>query len=208
MNIQSIVEGDGEVRALPVLLRRMIGIANAYSIGISRPIRRSRTQLAREDGVREAVRLARLEPDCAAILIVFDGDDDCPKELAPRVESWGQSEAAPLPCHVVMANREYESWFLATIESLRGIRGIRHDAGSHPHPESRRGAAEELERRMTPNRSYSKTADQPALTAAFDMAEAHRRCRSFRRMVRVFGLLAMSLGVTMDQWPPTDWGTT
>ncbi len=60
---------------------------------------------------------------------------------------------------------------------------------------------------MAPNRSYSKTADQPALTAVFDMAEAHRRCRSFRRMVRVFGLLAMSLGVAPDQWPPADWGT-
>ncbi len=61
---------------------------------------------------------------------------------------------------------------------------------------------------MTPNRSYSKPVDQPALTAIFDMAEAHRRCRSFRRMVRVFGLLATSLGVDLDQWPPADWGTT
>jgi hypothetical protein len=205
MNIQPIVEGDGEVVALPVLLRRLIAVANAYSVGISRPIRRSRTQLAREDGVREAVRLARLEPDCAAILIVFDGDDDCPKDLAPRVQAWSRSEATPLPCYVVMANREYEAWFLATIESLRGTRGIRHDAVSHPDPESRRGAAKELERRMTPNRSYSKTADQPALTAAFDMAEAHRRCRSFRRMVRAFGLLATDLGVPLQQWPPADW---
>jgi hypothetical protein len=156
VNIQPIVEGDAEVLALPVLLRRFIGVASAYSLGISRPIRRSRTQLAREDGVREAVRLARLEPNCAAILIVFDGDDDCPKDLAPRVQAWGREEATPLPCYVVMANREYEAWFLATIESLRGTRGIRHDATSHAAPESRRGAAEELERRMTPNRSYSK----------------------------------------------------
>lgn len=205
MNIQPIVEGDGEVAALPQLLRRLIAIANAYSIGVNRPIRRPRTDLIREDGVRRAVRLARLNPDCAAVLIVFDGDDDCPKDLAPRVQSWAQTEATPLPCYVVMPNREYEAWFLAAIESLRGTRGIRHDATSHPDPESRRGAAEELRRRMTPNRSYSKTADQPALTAAFDMAEAHRRCRSFRRMVRAFGLLAADLAIALDQWPPADW---
>jgi hypothetical protein len=205
MNIQPIVEGDGEILALPVLLRRLIDAVSAYSIGVNHPIRRPRTDLVREDGIRRAVRLARVMPKCAAILIVFDGDDDCPKDLAPRVQAWGQAEAAPLPCYVVMPNREYEAWFLATIESLRGTRGIRHDATSHPDPESRRGVAEELRRRMTPNRRYSKTADQPALTAAFDMAEAHRSCRSFRRMVRVFGLLATDLGIALPQWPPADW---
>jgi hypothetical protein len=205
MNIQPIVEGDGEVLALPVLLRNLIAVANAYPLGVNRPIKRHRTDLVREDGVRKAVRLARLEPDCDAILIVFDGDDDCPKDVAPRVQAWGQAEATPLPCYVVMPNREYEAWFLATIESLRGTRGIRQDATSHPDPESRRGAAEEIERRMTSNRGYSKTADQPALTAVFDMAEAHRRCRSFRRMVRVFGLLAADLGVSLPQWPPAGW---
>jgi hypothetical protein len=205
MNIQPIVEGDGEVAALPVLLRRLIAAAGAPAVGVNRPIKRSRTQLVREDGVREAVRLARSRPNCAAILILFDGDDDCPKDIAPRVQAWGQSEAAPLPCSAVVPNREYEAWFLAAIESLRGKRGIRPDATPHPDPESRRGAAEELGRRMTSNRRYSKTADQPALTAAFDMAEAHRRCRSFRRMVRAFGLLAADLGIPLQQWPPADW---
>ncbi len=206
MNIQPVVEGDGEVAALPVLLRRLIGVANAYPLGVNYPIKRPRTELVREDGVRKAVRLARLKPDCAAIVIVFDSDDDCPKDIAPRVQGWGQSEAAPVPCYVVMPHREFEAWFLATVESLRGTRGIRQDATSHPDPESRRGAGEELRRRMTPNRSYSKTADQPALTAVFDLAAAHRRCRSFRRMVRVFGLMATDLGIPLSQWPPADWG--
>lgn len=205
MNIQPIVEGVGEVSALPVLLRRLIDVAGAHPIGVGRPIRQSRAKLAREDGVREAVRLARLEPDCAAILTIFDGDDDCPKDLAPRVQVWGRAEATPLPCYVVMAHREYEAWFLAAIESLHGARGIRHDATSHPDPEAPRGASEELKRRMNSGRRYVKTTDQPALTAAFDMAEAHRRCRSFRRMVRVFGLMAADLGIALGQWPPAGW---
>jgi hypothetical protein len=208
MNIQPIVEGDGEVGALPVLLRRLIAVADAHPLGVNQPIRRPRTELVRADGIRKGVRIARLRPGCAAILIVFDGDDDCPKDLALRVQGWAQAEATPLPCCVVMPNCEYEAWFLATIESLRGTRGIRDDAVSHPDPESRRGAAEELRRRMAPNRSYSKTADQPALTAVFDMAEAHRRCRSFRRMVKAFGLLAMNLGIALDQWPPADWAVS
>jgi hypothetical protein len=205
MNIQPIVEGDGEFAALPVLMRRLIQIANAFPLGVNRPIRRPRTELVREDGVRRAVLLARSRPNCDGILILFDGDDDCPRDIAPRVEAWGRAEANPLPCYVVMPNREYEAWFLATIESLRGTRGIRHDATPHPDPESPRGAAEELRRRMARNRAYSKTADQPALTAVFDMAAAHRRCRSFRRLVRAFGLLATDMGIPLQQWPPADW---
>jgi hypothetical protein len=207
MNIQPIVEGDGEVGAVPVLLRRLIVAADAYPLDVNRPIRRQRTELVREDGVRDGVRMARRQRDCAAILIVFDGDDDCPKDIAPRVQAWGQAEVSPIPCFVVVPTREYEAWFLATIESLRGIRGIRDDATSHPNPESRRGAAEEIERRMAPIPGYSKIIDQPALTARFDMAIAYQRCRSFRRMVNVFGLIAAAAGITLEQWPPTDWMT-
>ncbi len=120
MNIQPIAEGGGEVGALPVLLRRLIAVADAYPVGVNQPIRRPRTELVRDDGIRKNVRIARLRPGCAAILIVFDGDDDCPRDLALRVQAWAQAEATPLPCYVVMPNREYEAWFLATIGSLRG----------------------------------------------------------------------------------------
>ena len=155
--------------------------------------------------MRKAVQLARLQPDFAAILIMFDGDDDCPKDIALPVQAWARSESNPIPCFVVMPTREFEAWFLATIESLRGVRGILADATSHACPESPRGAAEELRKRMTPNGCYSKRADQPALTDRFDMATAYRRCRSFRRMVNTFGLLAASVGITLDQWPPSEW---
>jgi len=207
MKIQPIVEGDGEVNAVPVLLRRLRDLANAYPLDVNSPIRRPRADLVRQDGIRKAVRLARKQQDCAAILIVYDSDDDCPKDLAPQVQAWGQAEVSPLPCYVVMPAREFEAWFLATIESLRGVRRILNDATSHPDPESRRGATEELRKRMQPNRSYSKPVDQPALAARFDMEMAYRRCRSFRRMVDVFGLLAAGAGIPLEQWPPSEWMT-
>jgi len=205
MNIQPIVEGDGEVGAVPVLLRRLRDAAGAYTLGVNAPIKRTRADLVRENGVRKAVQLARLQPDCAAIIIIFDSDDDCPKDIALPIQAWAQNESNPIPCFVVIPTREFEAWFLATIESLRGVRGILLDAKSHSDPESPRGAAEELRKRMAPNRRYSKTADQPALTGRFDMAAAYRRSRSFRRMVNAFGLLAASVGITLEQWPPPEW---
>jgi hypothetical protein len=205
MNVQPIVEGKGEVPAVPVLLRRIRNEAQAYRLEINDPIRWPRSKLVREEGIRTAVQLARKQERCAAILILFDSDDDCPKTMAPAIQAWAQDEASPLPCFVVMAHREFEAWFLAAVESLRGKRGIQPDATSHPNPENVRGAAEELELRMVANRSYVKTADQPALCAAFDLTAAYRRCRSFRRLTNVFGLLARGIGLPLEDWPPRAW---
>src|SRR5262245_50144415 len=88
-------------------------------------------------------------------------------------------------------------------------RGPGHPSGCDipSRPRITPGAKEELRRRMTPNRKYTEKADQSALTAQFDLATAYRRCRSFRRLVNVFGLIAAGTGITLDQWPPTDWMT-
>ena len=125
MNIQPIVEGYGEVEALPVLLRRFVAEAQIWSVDIGRPIRRKRNQLTSEAEVNTAVKLARLQPECCAVLILFDGDSDCPAELGPQVQHWVAASACKLPCEVVIAHREYEAWFLAAIESLREYPTIR-----------------------------------------------------------------------------------
>lgn len=155
--------------------------------------------------MRKAVRLALLQPNCSAILVLFDADGDPPCILGPSTQGWAQAEAGAIPCAVVMAKQEYEAWFLATIESLRGRRGIGPNAVPHPDPESPLGAKEQLEDRMSGSSGYVETADQAALSAVFDLATAHQRCRSFRRMVRAYGLLATSTGTPLAEWPPPAW---
>lgn len=205
MRIQPIVEGYGEVDAVPFLLRRLRDAGGAYGFEVNSPIRRHRSDFVREESMRNAVRLALVQKECRAILILFDGDDDCPKELAPTVEAWAQDEAGSVPCAVVVAHREYEAWFIASIESLRGRRGILGDAVSHPDPEVPRDAKGKLEERMEAGLSYSETLDQVALTVLFDMASAYRACRSFRRMVKAFGLLVTGIGIELTAWPPAAW---
>ena len=203
--IQPIVEGHGEVEAVPVLLRRLLAEAGRFDVAVGRPIRRKRSELVHEAGVRRAIRLARLKPDCRAILFMFDADSDCPATLAPQVEAWAQAEAGPIACAVVMANKEYEAWFLASMESLRGVRGIRADATSHNRPEVPRGAKERIERWMSAGRSYSETSDQPALSEKFDMAAAFSSCRSFRRLSHAFELALIGAGRPIENWPPLSW---
>ena len=205
MKIQPIVEGYGEVKALPVLLRRLVEEAEVWSVGVGRPIRKPRNQLVRETELKKAVRLALLQPDCSAVLILFDGNSDCPAELGPAVQEWAAAEAGGVPCEVVIAHREYEAWFLAAVESLRGQRRIRSDAQPHPKPEQPRDAKGHLEGRMESGATYLETTDQPALSASFSFTDAYRHSRSFRKLAYAFGRLVGSMGQEVGEWPPAFW---
>ena len=203
--VYPIIEGHGEVAAAPILLRRLLAEAQCPHIGVGRPIKRTQAQLRGKETVQAAVQLARLQPACSAVLILFDGEDDCPMQLADRVRGWAREAAAGTPCDVVVAYREYETWFLATIESLRGRCGIRDDALAPDNPDSRRNAKGVLETFMPLQRAYSETGDQPALTAAFDMAAACRRSRSFRKLATTVGDLLTQLQEPLPAWPPREW---
>ncbi len=192
MIIQPIVEGQGDEAAVPLLLRRLRDEAQAWGLEVARPHRRRRTQLVKKDSLQTAVSVAALREDCTGILVIFDADDDCPKELAPALEEWAKEAAGGKACAVVMANREYEAWFLA--------------GTSHPDPEAPRDAKGEVERRMRGGASYSPTVDQAPLTAHLNLESAYRRCRSFRKLVGAFGELAAAAGVAPDVWPPPAWG--
>ena len=204
VKIQPVVEGYGEVEALPVLLRRLLSEVGAWAVEIGTPIRQHRNQLASELGVMRAVEIARRQPACEAILIVFDGDRDCPAELGPKVRGWAEA-AARLPCEVVLPHREYEAWFLAAIESLREHNLIRTDAASHPEPEKPRDAKEQLKERLAAGRVYSPTRHQAALSASFSLELAFRRCRSFRKLTTSFGSLIEAMGQDIGAWPPEHW---
>ena len=204
MNIQPVVEGHGEVDAVPVLLRRLIREAQSWEVGVGKHIRRKRSEFATEQGVARAVTLARGKPDCRGILLLFDSDDNCPKELGPRVQGWATVASGETPCVVCMAHREYEAWFLATADSLQGHKAMRANAAPHPNPESPRGAKRELERRMVVN-DYKETIHQAAFSRQMCLTDAFRRCRSFRKLVTSFGSLMSYMVQRPPTWPPPHW---
>jgi hypothetical protein len=205
MLIQPIVEGWGEMEAVPVLLRRLQEAAGQYGFDVARPIKRERSEFGVEQSVRRFVRLALGTPDCGGILIVFDSDDDAACTIGPNVQAWAQAEAGQIPCQAVAAKREYEAWFISAIESLRGVRGIAANAVSHPTPETPRNAKGVVQTCMAPGRFYSPRVDQAALTARLDLSQAHTRCRSFKKMIKAFGVLAAGTGNPIQNWPPANW---
>ena len=154
--------------------------------------------------MRQAVQLALVQRDCGGVFILLDGETDCPAHLGPTVQAWATEAAAGVPCGVVLAQKEYEAWFLASIESLRGYRSVRIDAEAHPDPERPRGAKAQLEARMEHGATYLETADQPAFSGRFSLPAAYRRSRSFRKLDS-FGTLVRGMGHDIASWPPRGW---
>ena len=199
--IQPIVEGHGEVPAVPVLVRRLGELMGIPHVPVGAPFRSKRSQLAQKDGLQRVIMRARDEPDCAAILILFDADDDCPKTEAPKLLRWAMEAAAPLPCALVMANREYEAWLLGSLEVLLRARGVEPAQSYEGDPEIKRDAKGELESRFGRNFYYIEKKDQPAFTALADWVLVHERCRSFRKMSKETRRLFIACGLNPAAWP-------
>jgi len=199
--IQPIVEGHGEVSAVPVLVRRLAELMEIPYVRVGAPFRSKRSQLIQKEGLQTVISRAREEPDCAAILILFDADDDCPKKEAPKLLQWAEEAAAPLPCALVMANREYEAWFLGSLEVLLLERGVKTAQSFEEDPETKRDAKGELESRFGRDFYYIEKEDQPAFTALTDWALVHQRCRSFRKMSKETRRLFVACGLNPAPWP-------
>jgi len=180
-----IVEGHAEVKAVPVLIRRLLAEFGRYTIRVARPVRVKRYQVVRPGELERALELARRRPEgCDAILLLLDADDDCPKEIAPDLIARANHASADLPCAVVLAKSEFEAWFVGSLESLRGVRGITETATAPAHPEDIRDAKGYLSHQMTHGCRYLETDDQPALAGFFDLELARQRCPSFEKFVR------------------------
>lgn len=185
VKIGCVVEGKGEVKAVPILIRRVAAIHCPELVPvISTPIRFSRNKVYKTGELEHAVGIAlRSISKQGAILIILDSDDDCPADLAPTLLNRISPVFRNIPIAVVLAKQEFEAWFLAAAASLRGQRGLKNDIDPPINPEEIRGAKEWISKRMEDNRKYRETRDQPALTALFDFEQA-RKTNSFDKCYR------------------------
>jgi hypothetical protein len=174
-----IVEGDGEVESVRILL----GLIDPGLQLVATPWRLPRNRMLTEDHLGRAVRRgATLLGSGGMLLLLADADDDLPCALAPKLLALVQSSWPGSGARVVLARREFEAWLLASLESMRGHRGIPLDAEPIDEPEAIRGAKERLGRLM--GRRYLERTDQPGLTARIDVALARSRSPSFDKLLR------------------------
>ncbi|MCJ7777840.1 MAG: DUF4276 family protein, partial [Sedimentisphaerales bacterium] len=193
VKIAAIVEGHGECEAVPILIRRIaLDIDPGFVPNVLQPLRVSANKLLREGEIERSITFtARKLQGRGGIIVIVDCDWDngCPAKDGPALLKRAKTARNDLPISVILAKKEFEAWFLAAAESLRGKKGLPNDLEPPEDPESVRGAKEWLSDRMPPGKSYTETTDQPALTAEFDMniartADSFDKCyRDIRHML-------------------------
>lgn len=157
----------------------------------------------------ESVRARR---DAGALLVLHDEDDGCPRELGPERASWIRALQLPFPTAIVLAHREYESLFLASLDSLKGEPvldpsgtsrvGLRADAVFTGDPECVRDAKGWLSQHWSAARRYKPTVDQLPLTQRVDFALVRQAGLPwFGTLERALTFLAHNLGASAV-YPP------
>jgi hypothetical protein len=112
------------------------------------------------------------------VLIILDCEDGCPGILGPDLLHRAKTIRSDVTFLVVLASREYETWFITAASSLRGRRGLSQDLDPPSDAEGIRDAKGWLGARM--NVSYDPVVHQLEFTRTFDLEQA-RANRSFDR---------------------------
>jgi len=183
-----IVEGDGDQRAVPLLLRTYLAHIQDFDFQVlSNPIMAGGIPKLLGPGQLEryAPHAAR-RPEADSVLIILDADERCPVDLVRQCQDRLNAVTAEWrkPIGLCFLKAEFETLFLFSLPSIRA--GYKPDAW-HPDPpplpddlESIRGAKERLKGQMRSG-SYGEMRDQAAMTPHLDFA-ALEACRSFRHL--------------------------
>jgi len=196
LTLVPIIEGDGEVSALPLLLRRLSQeVYQEYDLHIARPKNAHGCgNLTAPDQIERFVAYALSEPECDGVLVLIDNDavrglvdsnvldDDCAPAFAHYLATRIQAIHPAKPVAIVVARWEYETWFLASLETVGAIVGVPEGMIYEGNVEAERSAKGWIGRRLPPGRKYSETRDQARMTAYLNLESAAHRSRSFRRL--------------------------
>ena len=188
--IVPIVEGHGEEKAFPLLLRRLLAEEYCrFDITIDHPLNaKSWNNLLRAGGIERFLERAALRANAAGIIVLLDLDEaDCAADLARELAARARGRGLHLPVAIVVVVRAYEAWFIASIETIRGrrVKGLKFlpgDVEPHPQPETIRSPKSWLKEKLVAGRGYVEPRDMPPLTDLLDYALVRQRCRSFHRL--------------------------
>jgi len=199
--IVPIVEGHGEVQAVPILIQRWLqhrrfhlnfsldvkGLVRASGNGALKVAHNADDEL----GVEHYIEYALLRrPD--AIIVILDADDDAPASLGPvLLDRARASVPSDFPICVVLAVREFEAWFLSAFPSPVFRANLEASGYILSRRTLPRGTDVETianckayVARLIGIPKYEPTTHQPALTGILPFTQAMcRRSPSFARLL-------------------------
>lgn len=192
LRVLPIVEGHGEVEAVPLLVRRICSeLYGVYGTQVLQPLRQPRTRIVIAGNLQKFAEIAANKLRAAKpagyglVLVLIDGDGDLPCVLGPELRARASAGAGDQDSACVIAHLEFETWFSAAAASLSEY--LRVAPGEAPvAPETQRLRKKWVEDRFRGAR-YSETLDQPRLTARMDLDMCRSRSPSFDKLCRELG---------------------
>jgi hypothetical protein len=191
IRVASVVAGHGEVASVPILLRR-IGSELLDDVWLEplRPIRKPQQRLSsnKDDTLTKALKLAHLkltlgQPSNSEILILvlIDAEEELACVVGPRLVE--VANASGIDCRIIciVANVEFETWFVASSESLSDY--LKLDINIPDNPEADGCGKRWISDRFRANH-YSESVDQPRLTSKMDLTKCDARSPSFKKLLR------------------------
>src|SRR5688572_27155454 len=111
-----LVEGHGDEASVANLVQRLWS-ETSPSRGLVWASAVRWPSLHTRSGVHRGAAFARAKR-AAALLIVRDENDACPKLRGPEMSSWLREEELPFPAAVVLLHPEFEVLFLPCLERM------------------------------------------------------------------------------------------
>jgi len=188
--IVPIVEGEGEIDAVPKLIYKILRHLGRHDFVVTDGKNAGgSSNLKKQADLTRLLRAAERESGIIGSLILIDADDDCPMTLATEIVQLVKQISVRYSVVVVVANREYEAWLIASLPTIRGNQEIDANSIYSGDVEARRGAKEWITNQMQGSRKYNPIVDQVILTQKIDVDLAVANSRSFRRLVHAIELL-------------------
>lgn len=193
-----IVEGHGEVEAIRVLLSRVwVEMCGGSYIHVLKPLRIPKSKILKPNELTRYVQLAHLKLQHETeylnrgILVLFDADEDLPCVLAGKVSSEVQHYDNGVQFSCVIANKEFETWFVASSDQMLD----EFEEVDSKHAET--AESSDRGKRWVEKHSsthYSETADMPRMVQGLNLILVRRRSPSFDKLCREIELLKNRLG--------------
>ena len=181
-----IVEGEGDVYAAPVLLRRVLNqYFERYDFEIVTHRRHDLSHLRANDWANFKRYLEAAHAENCPIIWMLDCDDGCALEWLKQIYKLVALMKLRQPLAFVFWVREYEVIFIYDLEAIKVKLNIQEIHDVPEKPEAKRGVKEWICDQLPRGFSYRETIDQEAITAVVDLGKIFAKSGDFEHLVKV-----------------------
>ena len=181
----TIVEGDGDVRAVPILIRRTLEKNGIFDVGLLPTQRRGEYPSVKKNFDDYFVAATK---ENSPILWIMDFDSkgyDCPYREAAQLLDRAQALRPNWPLKIAFLMKEYEGLFLHDEQATRIVfPDIPKQVEFPKSPHEIRGVKEWISGKRPKGMAYKETVHQAKITAHLNLDLLHERSRDFAHIER------------------------